>query len=40
MAELLQGSMWTGWVIRCIPWSRHYFQTTMLLSKTTVPPHS
>jgi hypothetical protein len=20
MAELLQGSVWTGWVIRCIPW--------------------
>jgi hypothetical protein len=23
MAELLQGSRWTGWVIRCILWSRH-----------------
>jgi hypothetical protein len=28
MAELLQGSMWTGWVIWCIPWSRCYSWTT------------
>jgi hypothetical protein len=32
MAELLQGSMWTGWVIGCIPWSRHFW-TTMQFSK-------
>jgi hypothetical protein len=25
MDELLQGSAWTGWIIRCIPWSRSYF---------------
>jgi hypothetical protein len=24
MAKLLQGSMWTGWVSRCVPWSRHF----------------
>jgi hypothetical protein len=30
MAELLQGSTWTGWVIRCILWSRHFW--------TTMPP--
>jgi hypothetical protein len=35
MAELLQGNTWTGWVIRCIPWSRRYFRTTMQFSKTT-----
>jgi hypothetical protein len=29
MAKLLQGSTWTGWVMRCIPQSRRYFQTTM-----------
>jgi hypothetical protein len=28
MAELLQGNMWTGWVIRCIPWFRHYLRIT------------
>jgi hypothetical protein len=40
MSELLQGSTWTGWwVIRCIPWSRHYFQTMTQFSKMmTVPP--
>jgi hypothetical protein len=38
MAELLQGSMWTGWLIRCIPWSRRYFWTKIQFSKTTVPP--
>jgi hypothetical protein len=37
MAELLQGSMWTGWVIRCIPWSGRYFQTAMRFFKMTVP---
>jgi hypothetical protein len=36
MAELLWGSMWTGWVIRCIPWSRHYFRTTVHFSKMTM----
>jgi hypothetical protein len=39
MAELLQeGSTWTGWVIRCIPWSRRYFRTTMQFSEMTMPP--
>jgi hypothetical protein len=38
MAKLPQGSMWTGWVIRCIPWSRCYFKTMMQLSKMTKPP--
>jgi hypothetical protein len=33
MTELLQGSTWTGWVIRCIPWSRRYFWRTMQFSK-------
>jgi hypothetical protein len=37
MAELLQGGTWTGWVIRCIPWSKRYFRTTMHFFKTTVP---
>jgi hypothetical protein len=32
MAKLLQGSTWTGWVLMCIPWSRH-FRTTMQFSK-------
>jgi hypothetical protein len=36
MAELLQGSTWTGWVIRCIPWSRRYFRTTVQFSKMTM----
>jgi hypothetical protein len=35
MAELLQGSTWTDWLIRCIPWSRRFFRTTMQFSKTT-----
>jgi hypothetical protein len=34
MTELLQGSTWTDWVIRCITWSKHYFRTTMQCSKT------
>jgi hypothetical protein len=34
MAELLQWSTWTGWAIRCTPWSKHYFQTTMQFFKT------
>jgi hypothetical protein len=38
MTELLQGRMWTGWVIRCILWSRRYFWTTVQFSKMTVPP--
>jgi hypothetical protein len=38
MAELLQGSTWTDWVIGCcIPWSRHYFRIMMQFCKTTVP---
>jgi hypothetical protein len=40
MAKLQQGSTWTGWVIRCIPWSRRYFLTTMHFSKTTMTPFS
>jgi hypothetical protein len=35
MAELLQGSTWAGWVIRCIPWSGHF--RTMQFSKTIMP---
>jgi hypothetical protein len=35
--ELLQGSTQTGCVMRCIPWSRRYFRTTMQFSKTTMP---
>jgi hypothetical protein len=38
MAELVQGSTWTEWVIRYIPWSRRYFGTTMQFSMTTMPP--
>jgi hypothetical protein len=38
MAKLLQGSTWAGWVIRCIPWSRHYFWTTMQFSKDNNAP--
>jgi hypothetical protein len=38
VAELLQGSTWTGWAIRCVPWFRCYFRTTMQFSKMTVPP--
>jgi hypothetical protein len=37
MPELLQGSTWTGSVIRCIPWSRCYFWTTMNFFKMTMP---
>jgi hypothetical protein len=38
MSEFLQGSMWTGWVISCIPWSRCYFRKTLQFSKMTMPP--
>jgi hypothetical protein len=38
MAELLQGSTWTGWVSRCVPGSRRYFRTTMQFSKVTTLP--
>jgi hypothetical protein len=38
MAELLQGSTWAGWVLRCIPWSRRYYRTTMQFSKKIVTP--
>jgi hypothetical protein len=27
-----------GWVIRCIPWSRRYFRTTMQFPKSTIVP--
>jgi hypothetical protein len=37
MAKSVQRSAWTGWVIRCILWSRHYFWTTQF-SRTTMPP--
>jgi hypothetical protein len=37
MAELLQGSTWTGSVIRCIPWSRRYFRTMMNFPKKIMP---
>jgi hypothetical protein len=29
MTELLQGSTWAGWIIRCVPWSRLFFRTTV-----------
>jgi hypothetical protein len=32
-----KGVTWTGWVIRCIPWSRH-FRTTMQFSKDNNAP--
>lgn len=38
MAKLLQESMWRGWVMRCIPWSWHYFWTMMQFYKTTMLP--
>jgi hypothetical protein len=38
MAKLLQGSTWTGWVIRCIPWSKRYFRTMAHFYKTTIHP--
>jgi hypothetical protein len=38
MTELLQGSMWTGRVISCFPWSRRYFRTMMQFSKMTMSP--
>jgi hypothetical protein len=38
MAKLMEGSVCTGWVIRCIPWSRCCFRTTMHFSKTRMPP--
>jgi hypothetical protein len=38
MAKLLQGSTWTGWVTRYIPWSRYCFQKTIQFSKMSVPP--
>jgi hypothetical protein len=37
-AKVLQGTTWTGWVIRCIPWSRSYFRTMMQSSKTITFP--
>jgi hypothetical protein len=36
MAELLQMNTWTGWLIRCIPWSRRYFRTAMQFFKKTM----
>jgi hypothetical protein len=38
MAELLPGSTWSGWIIRCIPRFRRYFRTTTQFEKTLVPP--
>jgi hypothetical protein len=38
MAELLQWSMWTGWVMRCTPWTRRYFRKTIQFSKMTMSP--
>jgi hypothetical protein len=38
MAELLHGSRLTGSVIKCIPWSRCYFWTTVQFSKTAMTP--
>jgi hypothetical protein len=37
MAELLQRSTWTGWVIRNIPWFRHFW-TSMQFSKDNNAP--
>jgi hypothetical protein len=39
IAELLLGSTWRGWVIRCIPCSR-YFWTLKQFSKMTAPIHT
>lgn len=30
-------SMWTGWVIRCISWSKRYFRTKMQFPKQQFP---
>jgi hypothetical protein len=38
MAKLLQGSTWTDGIIRCIPWSRFYFRTTIHFFKRTMCP--
>jgi hypothetical protein len=37
MAEILQGSTWTGWVISHIPWSRFYFWNNDAVFKTISP---
>jgi hypothetical protein len=38
MTELLQGSTRTGWVLRCITWSRRYLRTTTHFSKNIMVP--
>jgi hypothetical protein len=38
MADLLQRSTRTDWVIRCIPWSRRYFRTATQFYSTTLSP--
>jgi hypothetical protein len=38
MTVLPQGCTWTDWIIRCIPWSRRYFRTTIHSTKTTMLP--
>jgi hypothetical protein len=38
MAELLQESMWTGCIIRCIPLSRCYFWTRCTFPSQQCPP--
>jgi hypothetical protein len=42
MAELPQGSTWTGWVIMCIPWSRCYFppNNDTVFQDDSVPIHT
>jgi hypothetical protein len=37
MAKLLQGIMWTGWAIRRIPWSRHFWTTKQFSKDNNVP---
>jgi hypothetical protein len=36
--RITAGSTWTGWVIMCLPWSRHYFWTTIQFSNMIMPP--
>jgi hypothetical protein len=37
MANLLQWSTWTGWVIRCNPWSRHLFPNNAIFQDYKCP---
>jgi hypothetical protein len=40
IAELLHGSTWSGWVIRCIPGSRRYFRRRCSFPRRPKFPHS